>query len=1233
MRVLCTFLIQLGIGLCGLAAATAGAEEELFNGRDLAGWNGDARLWRAEDGVLVGETDDAERKIGRNSFLVWEGGEPGDFEIELKARITGNNNSGFQYRSRVTDAENFVVQGYQMDMHPNQPYNAMLYEEGGRGILCLRGQSVVIDEAGERQIEPLEEGVPETDLSEWNAYRLVAKGAVVEHWLNGKLAARIEDRQEGKLARKGVIALQLHAGPPMRVEFKEIRLKRLSEEEPTEDRDAAAVPVEGGEVHWIWSREQAGEAEETFLRRAVMVPAGVKQALLISTADNNHKIYIDGQEVAASTQWETPVLRNVNKFFSRPGRRVLAAVARNEGAMAGFAMRLELTMQSGEKRVVVSDADWRWSEEGPTGWEQPEYDDSEWKTVTTLGKMGAEPWGYVFGDAVQEPSQGIRDVTAEFKLLPDFKLERVYEVPRLYGSWVALAVDGEGRLIGSDQQGQLYRLTLPPADQADAVGEAEALDLPITGAQGLLWAHDALYVVTSLHDAGVYRIADENGDGELEHVEKIKTLRGGGEHGPHGLVLSPDGKWIYMVAGNHTDLPEFDATLVPPVWGEDQLLPRRPDARGHARGRMAPGGWIARFTPDGSHWELVSAGYRNAYGLAFDFRGELFTYDSDMEWDLGTPWYRPTRICHVTSGSEFGWRHGTGKWPAYYEDSLPSVLDIGPGSPTGVVAGQGLKFPARYQHALFMLDWTFATIYAVHLAPEGASYTATTEEFVAGTGLPVTDVVVGTDGALYFTTGGRQINSAVYRITYTGDQGITPAPAPVDEPEALELAELRRSLEALHHAPGTGALDGIWSALAHHDRFIRFAARTALEHLPVESWKARLLDERDEWRTILSAMALARTGATEDQATALEALDRLEPEQLDEARSINLMRAYGLIFARHGPPDEALRASLITRFGAMYPASGDNLNRELCRLLVYLESPSVVAKTLRLMASSPSTEAPAWADLATRNARYGQAVREMIENMPPAQNMFYAYCLRAFEGSWTEGQRRQFFAWFSEAAQKSGGMSYQGFVEDLRKEALKRATPEEREMVESWDLNATASPFANLPSPEGPGRAWTVDEAVAVAEKGLAGRDQQNGRRMYEAALCAACHRVGGDGGGAGPDLTAAAGRFAIRDLIEAIIHPDREVSDQYQFDLITMRDGSAMTGKIVEERDDVLIVATSPFDFTRTREIPRSTVERIEPSPKSPMPAGLINRLNEEELRDLLAFLMNEDGTAAAGF
>src|SRR5690606_4695849 len=164
-------------------------------------------------------------------------------------------------------------------------------------------------------------------------------------------------------------------------------------------------------------------------------------------------------------------------------------------------------------------------------------------------------------------------------------------------------------------------------------------------------------------------------------------------------------------------------------------------------------------------------GFRNQYDAGYNRAGELFTYDADMEWDMNTPWYRPTRVNHVVSGAEFGWRSGAGKWPAYYPDSVGTVVDVGPGSPTGTVFGYGAKFPAKYQEAFYVADWSYGKLYAVHLQPDGATYTGEVEEFVSGQPLALTDVEINpADGAMYFAVGGRRTQSALYRVVYEGSE-------------------------------------------------------------------------------------------------------------------------------------------------------------------------------------------------------------------------------------------------------------------------------------------------------------------------------------------------------------------------------------------------------------------------------------------------------------------------------
>ncbi|MCU0879933.1 MAG: heme-binding protein, partial [Pirellulaceae bacterium] len=262
-----------------------------------------------------------------------------------------------------------------------------------------------------------------------------------------------------------------------------------------------------------------------------------------------------------------------------------------------------------------------------------------------------------------------------------------------------MCVGPKGTLIVSDQNGGLYRIH-PPAIGTDAATKVEKIPAEIGYAQGLLWAFDSLYVVVNSPkmQTGLYRVRDTNGDGELDEVKLLRAFDGKriGEHGPHAVLLGPDGKSLRVVCGNQTALTEFKTSLVPPIWGEDHLLERMPDGNGFMAGVLGPGGAIYSVDPDGQNWELVTVGFRNQYDAAFNKLGDLFTYDADMEWDFNTPWYRPTRVCLATSGAEFGWRNGAGKWPAYYPDSLPAVVDIGPGSPTGVTFGYGAKFPAKY---------------------------------------------------------------------------------------------------------------------------------------------------------------------------------------------------------------------------------------------------------------------------------------------------------------------------------------------------------------------------------------------------------------------------------------------------------------------------------------------------------------------------------------------------------
>jgi 3-keto-disaccharide hydrolase len=217
-----------------VSASTVHAGEiELFNGKDLTGWEGNPDLWSVQDGAITGKTK-ADPKLTHNTFLVWTNGTVGDFELRVSYRIV-NGNSGIQYRSKVLDHGKFgpIVGGYQADMEAGPTYSGILYEERGRGILAQRGQKTVIDaQTGKpRVVGSLGKSADiqaKIKHEDWNDYRVIAKGNHLQHFINGMQTIDVVDEQASKAAKSGVLALQIHVGPPMTVQFKNFHLKTLN---------------------------------------------------------------------------------------------------------------------------------------------------------------------------------------------------------------------------------------------------------------------------------------------------------------------------------------------------------------------------------------------------------------------------------------------------------------------------------------------------------------------------------------------------------------------------------------------------------------------------------------------------------------------------------------------------------------------------------------------------------------------------------------------------------------------------------------------------------------------------------------------------------------------------------------------------------------------------------------------------------------------------------------------
>ena len=219
------------LALAALCASVAAEDKALFNGKDLVGWKG-LDFWSVEDGCITGRTT-KEKPTKGNTFLIWEG-EVADFELTFQYKIVGGN-SGVQYRSKLVDAKGFVIAGYQGDFEAGKTYSGILYEEKGRGILAKRGQKVVIKEGADPKKPKIEviDTLGNTDeiqakikAEAWNEYRIVAKGGHLRHFINGVQTVDVTD-ETAVGAKKGLLALQLHAGPPMVVQFKDLVLKEI----------------------------------------------------------------------------------------------------------------------------------------------------------------------------------------------------------------------------------------------------------------------------------------------------------------------------------------------------------------------------------------------------------------------------------------------------------------------------------------------------------------------------------------------------------------------------------------------------------------------------------------------------------------------------------------------------------------------------------------------------------------------------------------------------------------------------------------------------------------------------------------------------------------------------------------------------------------------------------------------------------------------------------------------
>jgi hypothetical protein len=347
---------------------------------------------------------------------------------------------------------------------------------------------------------------------------------------------------------------------------------------------------------------------------------------------------------------------------------------------------------------------------------------------------------------------------------------------------------------------------------------------------------------------------------------------------------------------------------------------------------------------------------------------------------------------------------------------------------------------------------------------------------------------------------------------------------------------MRQTLEAMHaEGDPQKILSMAWPYLSHSDRHVRYAARVAIERLPVELWKAKALAETHPQALIEAMVALARMsgGGTgneggkpaskpagtssapigsvapdkvELQGQMLRVLTSLKSSGLTLNQQLASLRALQLVLIRLGKPAPEVCAKTAAILEAAYPAEDALINRELCQLLVVLDSTKAPVKTLALMATAKDDFQEVATDaVLSRNDGYANAARAAAGSRPNGQQISYMFALRNATAGWTPELRKTYFSWFPRARTWKGGNSFKGFIENIRKDAMATFVPkEELASLEELSSKTEAITIPNYVAPQGPGKAWTVDEVVKLtANGGLKGRDFTNGEAMYRSTMCA----------------------------------------------------------------------------------------------------------------------------------
>jgi hypothetical protein len=396
-------------------------------------------------------------------------------------------------------------------------------------------------------------------------------------------------------------------------------------------------------------------------------------------ADESYELFVNGRRVGEGKNRHVMDVHDITRYLVA-GRNTVAVLAtKTETGAAGMAAKV-LVKSAGDTYVsYVTNTSWKTAQKEFVGWTQSRFNETQWLPARDIGRFGiVKPW-------LDESVLAGGSANGRFKIAPEFRVEPVASAQDT-GSLIAMAFNEFGELLAARENGPLLLLRSPAPGEppsrvsvyCDQVKNIQGI-LPLNGQVLVVGAGPSgvgLYRITEPDDAsqgdeapkakdapdGDSKDADETGAKPIKSARKagekkvelvLKFTGEMSEHGPHAPILGPDGL-IYIMLGDHTKPEKADDPGSPyhHAYEGDLIAPRYEDPNGYGVGVKAPAGRILRTDAAGTFIETFAAGFRNPYDIVFNREGELLTHDSDMEWDVGMPWYRPTRVLHVVPGGE-----------------------------------------------------------------------------------------------------------------------------------------------------------------------------------------------------------------------------------------------------------------------------------------------------------------------------------------------------------------------------------------------------------------------------------------------------------------------------------------------------------------------------------------------------------------------------------------------------